>query len=249
MTRSRSVSPTSPLSGQGQGYNSPRAPYDTRDRSVSPTTHSHSQIQRTSFEARQSSQHRSTSRTPAGRNRSNSRGTGTATSTSPRGRPVGPQPPPSIFSHSGPYYLRRSNSDNALSHNFKGAGSTSNPNLTSNAAAWSSALNTISAAARLKPVLPPSFGEPALPDAEADTEAAIQQHYKDSGLEFAALDKQDIFEIADEKLTGKELKNMVVDFGRESAWVAHDVPTEKTEALLGSWEESKRPKEIGTRWM
>ncbi|EWC44147.1 hypothetical protein DRE_06972 [Drechslerella stenobrocha 248] len=108
----------------------------------------------------------------------------------------------------------------------------------------------MSAAARLKPVLPPSFGEgSALPDAEVEIEAAIQNYYKDCGLEFAALDKPEVFEIADDKLTGRECKNMVVDFGRESAWVAHDVPTDKTEALLNSWEEGKRPKEIGTRWI
>ncbi|KAF3922451.1 hypothetical protein AA313_de0206710 [Arthrobotrys entomopaga] len=241
MTRSRSVSPSGPSGNTGQNYNNPR------DRSVSPVTHSHSHIQRTSFEARQSSsQHRSTSRNTAGRNRSNSRGTPITPGTA-RGRPVGSQPPPSIFSHSGPYYLRRTNSDNALSHSFKTSGAGSNPNLP--AASWNNALATLSAAARLKPVLPPSFGEPVLPDVEAEIEASISNHYKECGLEFDLLDKQEVYEVAEEKLAGREIKNMVVDFGRESAWVAHDVPTEKTEALLGSWEESKRPKEIGTRWI
>ncbi|KAF3940301.1 hypothetical protein ABW19_dt0200461 [Dactylella cylindrospora] len=226
MTRSRSTSPTH---GYGQ-----RPSYEAREsRSVSPVAHA----QRTSFEARNSSRNASATRTS--RNRSNSRGTPVLVS-SPRGRPAGHVPPPSIHTHSGPY-IRRTNSDNALSHNF------SSPNLSTSG--WSSALATISAAARLKPVLPPSFADPALPSVEADTEAAIQNYYKECGLEFEALDKPEIYEIADERLTGRELKNMVVDFGRESAWVAHDVATEKCQALLNSWEEAKRPKEIGTRWI
>ncbi|EPS36136.1 hypothetical protein H072_10367 [Dactylellina haptotyla CBS 200.50] len=245
MTRSRSVSPTGP--GNGQGHS--RTPYEARDRSVSPTTHQHAQMQRSSYEARQSSQHRSPSRTTAGRNRSNPRGTPVTTSPS-RGRPVGPQAPPSIFSHSGPYYLRRSNSDNQLSHNFKKKDNSGNPDTLMGSAGWSSAVATITAAAKFKPaVLPPSFGEPALPDTEAEIEASIHDYYKDCGLDFDILDKQEVYEVAEEKLTGREIKNMVVDFGRESSWVAQDVPTEKAEALLNSWDETKRPKELGTRWI
>ncbi|KAJ6257236.1 hypothetical protein Dda_8124 [Drechslerella dactyloides] len=231
MGRNRSVSPTGPIHSHG------RPAYEPRDRSGSPSTHA----QRTSFEARQAS--RST-----GRHRSTSRGTATAVSPH-RGRPSSPQPPPSIFSHTGPYLLRRSNSDNALSHKFTTKSSSSNAQPAPGAG-WSSALATVSAAARLKPVLPPGFGEgSSLPDAEAETEAAIQNYYKDCGLDFAALDNTEHYEIADGKLTGRDCKNMVVDFGRESAWVSHDVPTEKTEALLNSWQGEKRPKEIGTRWI
>ncbi|KAK6358925.1 hypothetical protein TWF696_000099 [Orbilia brochopaga] len=235
MARNRSVSPTGPVHHHG------RPPYESHERSVSPTTRG----QRTSFEARQAS------RSGAGRNRSTSRGTGSPAHTSPhRGRPTSPQPPPSIFSHTGPYYLRRSNSDNALSHKFTTKGSGSSGAQSPPGAGWSSALATVSAAARLKPVLPPSFGEgSALPDAEAEIETAIQNYYTECGLDFAALDKTEHYEIADEKLTGRECKNMVVDFGRETAWVSHDVPTEKTEALLNSWQGEKRPKEIGTRWI
>ncbi|KAK6530899.1 hypothetical protein TWF281_007732 [Arthrobotrys megalospora] len=266
MTRSRSTSPTSPQNNQNPNFPSPRPSSSIpRDRSVSPTTHHHA-VQRTTFESRQSSQNRSTSRNTAGRNRSNSRGTPVISSPI-RGRSIVQQPaantstshaPPSIFSHSGPYYLRRTNSDNALSHNFKKSGqqgaqsrSGSPPPPHSSAQGWSSALATISAAARLKPVLPPSFGEqPALPDElEADTEAKVQEYYKECGLEFEPLDRAEVFEVVDEKLTGREVKNLVVDFGRESAWVATDVETEKTEMLLGSWEEGKRPKEVGTRWI
>ncbi|KAF3913017.1 hypothetical protein ABW21_db0202540 [Orbilia brochopaga] len=238
MARNRSVSPTSP------GHSHGRQPYDPRERSASPTIHTHG-AQRTSFEARQ------VSRATGGRTRSGSRGTGHAASPSPhRGRPSSPQAPPSIFSHTGPYYLRRSNSDNALNHKFTTKGGSSSNAQLPPGAGWSSALATVSAAQRLKPVLPPSFGEgSALPDAEAETEAKITNYYKDCGLDFAALDKHEHYEIADEKLTGKDCKNMVVDFGRETAWVSHDVPTDKTEALLNSWQGEKRPKEIGTRWI
>ena len=167
--------------------------------------------------------------------------------------------PPSIFSHSGPYYLRRTNSDNALSHNFKksvqtgthGSGRSGSPPGGNGGTAWTNTIATISAAARLKPaVLPPSFGEPSLPDGlGADKEEKIKDYYKECGLEFEPLDRAEVFEAVDEKLTGKEIKNFVVDFGRESAWVATDVEEGKTEALLGSWEEGRRPGEVGTRWM
>ncbi|KAK6500209.1 hypothetical protein TWF481_010558 [Arthrobotrys musiformis] len=253
MTRSRSTSP------QNNPSYPPRPPPSSlpRDRSVSPTTHTHG-VQRTTFESRQSStsQHRSASRHTAGRNRSNSRGTPVISSPI-RGRAVVQTPvvnttsaaagPPSIFSHSGPYYLRRTNSDNALSHNFKkAAGRSTSPT------GWSGTIATISAAARLKPaVLPPSFGEPSLGDGlEADTERKVQEYYeKEWGLGFESLDKAEVFEKVDEKLMGREVRNFVVDFGRESAWVATDVEEGKTEALLGSWEEGRRPKEVGTRWI
>ncbi|KAK6337396.1 hypothetical protein TWF730_002797 [Orbilia blumenaviensis] len=283
MTRSRSTSP----------QNNSSSNYSPRHRSVSPTTaaaaaasltHTHANFQRTTFESRQSSSaspgphphHRSTSRNTStsnggnGRNRSNSRGTPISTTGGIRGRPVfqsSQSPvagaPPSIFSHSGPYYIRRTNSDNALSHNFKKAGqrstspfrgenSNAGAGVGGNAAAWSNALATISAAARLKPVLPPSFGEqPALPDGlEADTERKVQDYYNEEcGLKFEPLDRAEVFEVVDEKLMGREIKNLVVDFGRESAWVATDVEDGKTEALLGSWEEGRRPVEVGTRWI
>ncbi|KAK6515040.1 hypothetical protein TWF506_007392 [Arthrobotrys conoides] len=269
MTRSRSTSPQN-----NQPY-PPRPPLSSlpRDRSVSPTSHTHTttsgNLQRTTFESRQSSStssnhnNRSTSRHTAGRNRSNSRGTPVISSPI-RGRSIVQQlpptgnAPPSIFSHSGPYYLRRTNSDNALSHNFKksmqrsgsppgghGGGGGSNSTI------WTNTIATISAATRLKPaVLPPSFGEPSLPGGlEADKEEKIKEYYKECGLEFEPLDRAEVFEVVDEKLTGKEIKNFVVDFGRESAWVATDVEEEKTEALLGSWEEGRRPGEVGTRWI
>ncbi|RVD83902.1 uncharacterized protein DFL_005674 [Arthrobotrys flagrans] len=264
MARSRSTSPTSPQNNPAYPSRPPSSSLP-RDRSISPTTaHTHgASLQRTTFESRQSSSshHRSTSRQTAGRNRSNSRGTPVISSPI-RGRSVVQQQPvtsnaPSIFSHSGPYYLRRTNSDNALSHNFKksaqthphGSGRSGSPS--GNSTVWTSTIATISAAARLKPaVLPPSFGEPSLPDGlEADTEKKIQEYYKECGLEFEPLDRADVFEAVDEKLMGKEIRNFVVDFGRESAWVATDVEEEKTEKLLGSWEEGRRPGEVGTRWI
>ncbi|KAF3161105.1 hypothetical protein TWF225_003123 [Orbilia oligospora] len=280
MARSRSTSPTSPHNNPAYPSRPPPHPQSSlpRDRSVSPTTHSHGTntgIQRTTFESRQSSAaSRSTSRHTAGRNRSNSRGTPVISSPI-RGRSIVQQlpttgvntssvnAPPSIFSHSGPYYLRRTNSDNALSHNFKksvhgsggGSGaagrSGSPPGGRDSSTVWTNTIATISAATRLKPaVLPPSFGEPSLPAGlEADKEEKIKEYYKECGLEFEPLDKAEVFEVVDEKLTGKEIKNFVVDFGRESAWVATDVEEAKTEALLGSWEEGRRPGEVGTRWI
>ncbi|KAF3191899.1 hypothetical protein TWF788_004093 [Orbilia oligospora] len=282
MARSRSTSPTSPHNNPAYPSRPPplsQSSLPPRDRSVSPTTHSHGTntgIQRTTFESRQSSAaSRSTSRHTAGRNRSNSRGTPVISSPI-RGRSIVQQlpttgvntssvnAPPSIFSHSGPYYLRRTNSDNALSHNFKksahgagsggggGAGRSGSPHGgRDGSTVWTNTIATISAATRLKPaVLPPSFGEPSLPAGlEADKEEKIKEYYKECGLEFEPLDKAEVFEVVDEKLTGKEIKNFVVDFGRESAWVATDVEEAKTEALLGSWEEGRRPGEVGTRWI
>lgn len=78
---------------------------------------------------------------------------------------------------------------------------------------------------------------------------AIQDYYKERGLEFDNLDTQDVYEMADDKLMDRDLKNMVVDFGRESSWVSMNVEDDKCQDLLKSWDESKRPKEIGTRWM
>ncbi|KAK6355903.1 hypothetical protein TWF718_000282 [Orbilia javanica] len=284
MTRSRSTSPNSPQNNPNHPNSRPQISSLPRDRSVSPTAHNHGIIlPRTTFESRQassspssSSHHRSTSRHTAGRNRSNSRGTPVISSPILRGRSIvqqqsstgasggggsgsGSNAPPSIFSHSGPYYLRRTNSDNALSHNFKKSGGSmqgghigrSGSPSGGGGMGWSSTIATISAAARLKPaVLPPSFGEPSLPDGlEADTEKKIEEYYKECGLEFEPLDKAEVFEAVDEKLMGKDVRNFVVDFGRESAWVATDVEQEKTEALLGSWEEGRRPAEVGTRWI
>ncbi|KAF3286704.1 hypothetical protein TWF970_008549 [Orbilia oligospora] len=173
--------------------------------------------------------------------------------TSPHNNPSYPSRPPLLPQSSLP--RDRSVSPTTHSHGTNtGLQRTTFESRQSSAASRSTSRHTaatISAATRLKPaVLPPSFGEPSLPAGlEADKEEKIKEYYKECGLDFESLDKAEVFEVVDEKLTGKEIKNFVVDFGRESAWVATDVEEAKTEALLGSWEEGRRPGEVGTRWI
>lgn len=150
-----------------------------------------------------------------------------------------PSPPPSISSHSGPYYFRsipHTHTDHESAH-----GTTSLP------AGWASAIAT--SIVHPAPVLPASFSSPSVPQVPPAKEAAIEEYYQNIGLDFKCLDQEDVFNDADDHLMGRACKNMVVDFGEKSSWVGCDVPEEDTIKLMDSWDSGEKPKEVNTRWM